>query len=63
MLFYLNVNADIYNTDTKKFTFALSFMTKGAALFWAAIFHNSAISGSVIMTSLETHLHDYLPNE
>ena len=48
ILFYLNVNADVYNTDIKKIAFALSFMIKEAALSWAATFHNFAISGSVI---------------
>ena len=48
ILFYLNVNANVYNTDTKKIAFALSFMTKGATLSWAATFCNSAISGSII---------------
>ena len=47
VLFYLNVNADIYNTDAKKITITLFFMRKGAALSWAATFHNSAIFGSI----------------
>ena len=29
--FYLEVNKDVYNTDTKKIAFALSYMTKGPA--------------------------------
>ena len=40
---YLLVNKDIYNNDDKKITFVLSYMTKGSALTWAAIFHENAI--------------------
>jgi len=38
ILFYLTVNEEVYNTDTKKITFALSYMTKGPALTWATTF-------------------------
>ena len=44
----MSINGDVYNTDSKKITFALSFMTKEAALSWAATFHDSTISGSII---------------
>ena len=44
----MSINGDVYNTDSKKITFALSFMTKEAALSWAATFHYSTISGSII---------------
>ena len=48
VLFYLEVNDAIYNTNTKKIAFALSYMTKGAAQTWAATFRQRAITGATI---------------
>ena len=36
--FYLAVNEKSYDTDRKKITFALSYMTKGSTLIWTDIF-------------------------
>ena len=46
--FYLVVNKAVYNTDEKKIAFALSYMTKGSALTWAATFRTNCISGTTI---------------
>ena len=46
--FYLTVNKAVYNTDEKKIAFALSYMTKGSALTWAATFRTNCISGTMI---------------
>ena len=46
--FYLVVNKAVYDTDKKKITFALSYMTKGSALTWATIFRTNCISGTTI---------------
>ena len=48
VLFYLEVNDAVYNTNAKKITFALSYMTKGAAQTWAATFRQKAITGATI---------------
>ena len=44
--FYLLVNKAVYDNDDKQIAFALSYMTKGSALTWAATFRQSAISGT-----------------
>ena len=44
--FYLLVNKAVYDNDDKQIDFALSYMTKGSALTWAATFRQSAISGT-----------------
>ena len=44
--FYLLVNKVVYDNDDKQIAFALSYMTKGSALTWAATFRQSAISGT-----------------
>ena len=44
--FYLLVNKAVYDTDYKQIAFALSYMTKGSALTWAATFRQSTISGT-----------------
>ena len=44
--FYLLVNKVVYDNDDKQIAFALSYMTKGLALTWAATFCQSAISGT-----------------
>jgi len=36
--FYLVVNEEVYNTNTKQVAFTLSYMTKGMALTWAITF-------------------------
>ena len=46
--FYLAVNKAVYNTDEKKITFTLSYMTKGSALTWTATFQTNCISGTTI---------------
>ena len=46
MQFYLLVNKAVYDNDDKQIAFALSYMTKGSALTWAATFRQSAISGT-----------------
>ena len=46
--FYLLINKAVYNADDKQITFALSYMTKGSALTWAATFCQSAISGTSV---------------
>jgi len=38
VLFYLAVNEEVYNSDAKKITFTLSYMTKGPAFTWATTF-------------------------
>lgn len=48
VLFYLEVNKDIYNTDSKKIAFTLSYMTKGSTLTWTATFRQKAIAGTTI---------------
>ena len=48
VLFYLEVNNAVYNTNAKKIAFALSYMTKGAAQTWAATFRQRAIIGATI---------------
>jgi hypothetical protein len=48
VLFYLEVNEDVYNSDSKKIAFALSYMTKGSALTWAATFRQKSIIGTAI---------------
>ena len=48
VLFYLEVNNAVYDTHAKKITFALSYMTKGAAQTWAATFRQKAITGATI---------------
>ena len=48
VLFYLEVNDAVYNTNAKKIAFALSYMMKGAAQTWAATFRQRAISGATI---------------
>ena len=48
VLLYLEVNDAVYNTSTKKITFALSYMTKGAAQTWATTFRQRAITGATI---------------
>ena len=40
---YLLINEEIYDTDQKKITFALSFMKKESALGWATTFTSDAI--------------------
>ena len=40
---YLLINKEIYDTDQKKITFALSFMKKGSILGWATTFTSNAI--------------------
>ena len=45
--FYLLVNKVVYDNDDKQIAFALSYMTKGSALTWAATFRQSAISGTL----------------
>jgi hypothetical protein len=41
---YLHINGHIYDTDEKKITFTLSFMTDGAAAAWKEAFIASKIS-------------------
>ena len=48
VLCYLEVNHAVYNTNAKKITFALSYMTKGAAQTWTATFRQKAITGATI---------------
>jgi len=47
-MFYLAVNEEVYNTDAKKITFALSYMTKGPTLTWATTFRHNAFVGTTI---------------
>ena len=47
---YLLVNEEIYDTNQKKITFALSFMKKGSALRWAIIFTSNAIDNKKFRT-------------
>ena len=46
--FYLLVNKAVYDNDDKQIAFALSYMTKGSALTWAATFRQSTISGTTL---------------
>ena len=46
--FYLVVNETFYNTDVKKITFALLYMTEGSALTWADTFWENTITGTTI---------------
>ena len=46
--FYLEVNKDVYSTNAKKIAFALTYMTKGSAQIWAAIFRQKAITRTTI---------------
>ena len=41
---YLLINKDLYDTDTKKIAFALSFMKEGSAQMWASTFTKKALS-------------------
>ena len=52
VLFYLEVNDAVYNTNANKITFALSYMTKAAAQTWATTFRQKAITGAT--TSMGT---------
>lgn len=44
MQIYLHVDKDVYNIEEKMITFALSFMTEGAAGLWATTFVNKALA-------------------
>jgi Domain of unknown function (DUF4939) len=41
---YMDINHETYNTDLRKITFILLFMTAGAAATWKAQFINDAYS-------------------
>ena len=47
---YLLINKDVYSTDNKKISYALSFMTEGTAKSWATVRTQATLDNSTFST-------------